>query len=71
MSHEGRYIKSKLAIPGQVSRIISVSSFCACRAGLRQYNLMMYSLILIVHTLMGHAKEFVRGGSLLQVFNVT
>lgn len=32
---------------------------------------MMYNLILIVHTLMGHSKELVRGGSLPQVFNVT
>lgn len=36
MSHAGRHIKSKLAVPGQVSRIIVVSSFCACRAELSQ-----------------------------------
>lgn len=32
---------------------------------------MMYNLILIVHILMGHSKEFVKGGSVPQVFNVT
>jgi len=32
---------------------------------------MIYNLILIVHILMGHSKEIVRGGSSPQVFNVT